>query len=197
MAKPNKNTFNLDDQIRKYKNELLRFQKMNRRLESQEVPQSNTREQQQETRNGQEDAQSPYASYRKYAEEHPRQGKLMVQTFTARRTYPVEGAVAEISKTFPTGKYVIATLTTDESGKTQEIILPTAQKILSEVPGQKQPYSTFDITITHPEYIGVRVKSVPVFQDVTAMQVIDLTPKSASPDGREFIEYTADQPFDL
>ncbi len=135
--------------------------------------------------------------YRAYVQEHPKIGQLQVQTLTARGTFPVPGATVEIFKAFPVGNYFIGKFETDNAGLTPKISVPTAEAILSLSPGVKQPYATFDAIITHPKFTEVRVHNIAVFENIVALQIVNMVPKSAVPDGRQYIEYSPSQYEDI
>lgn len=135
--------------------------------------------------------------FEEYVKEHPKEGKLRVQTLTARRTFPVANATVEISKRFNEEKYIIGTYKTDESGLTPIITVPTAQRLYSQEPGFKQPYSTFDAIITHPNFTEIRVRNIAVFEGVVSYQVVDMIPKAATPGAKPYIEYIVQQSLDM
>ena len=132
--------------------------------------------------------------YDAFREAFPDQGQLQVQVFTARRTYPVEGAEVVVSKRFPDGEFVISRSTTDGSGKGALVALPAQPSALSEHPGDAHPYTTYDVRVTHPNYAPVTIRDVTVFEGVRSLQKVDLVPVAALPDGMTEIEYTVGAP---
>lgn len=179
---------NLNDSISNYKKQLMNFYEKNNINESAVYTNSNWNS------NNQDTSLSPDAQYELYKKNHTALGKLLVKTYTARRTFPVKGAVVEVAKVFPTGKYIISKTFTNESGMTDILLLPTARKPLSLEPGDTEPYGTYTITVFHPNFVTTRIIDVPVFDETMSVQTIDLVPPSASPTGNEIIEYTAYRP---
>lgn len=113
-------------------------------------------------------------------------GTLKVQVYTARRTLPVEDATVAISRNTPEGEQEIVTLTTNNSGTTQTVSLPGVPASLTEVPGLNlehyfKQYS-YNIEVTHPDYVSVLFKNVPIFQGIQSIQSIDLIPKAIAQD---------------
>lgn len=141
-----------------------------------------------------EDQMTPEQQYLQFVQAHPARGKVKVETFTARRTFPVANATVEIAKLFPEGKYVIHTATTDNAGATSEIELPAPPRDLSEVPGSTEPYAVYNVTINHPDYGEVIVHNMPVFAEILSIQKIDLIPLSAIPQAQKPVEYTVIEP---
>lgn len=113
-------------------------------------------------------------------------GTLKVQAYTARRTRPVEGATVVISRSTPEGQQEIVTLTTDNSGITETISLPGVPASLTEVPGLDLSHYfneySYDIEVTHPDYVSVLFKNVPIFGGIHSIQSIDLVPKAIARD---------------
>lgn len=196
-----------DKLINKYKNEMLNYYSKTKNkstISNNEVipaqapvqtfvEESATQQPRNETRNLTEVEKL----FEEYVKEHPKDGKLKVQTLTARRTFPIENATVEISKRFKQGKYIIGTYETDKSGLTPIITVPTASKVYSQEPGLKQPYSTFDAIVTHPDFTEIRIRNIAVFEGIVSNQVIDMIPKSAMPSDKPYIEYTSQQDLDM
>ncbi|MEG1447768.1 MAG: hypothetical protein RR048_06490 [Oscillospiraceae bacterium] len=137
---------------------------------------------------------SPDAQFELYKKEHSALGKLVIKAYTARRAFPVEGSIVEVAKVFPTGKYIISRTTTNESGMTDTLLLPTARKPMSLEPGEPKPYATYTVTVYDPRFVPTRISNVPVFDDITSVQTVDLIPPAANSTGKEIIEYTAYEP---
>lgn len=132
--------------------------------------------------------------YCNYQKAYPKTGFLKVQTTIANGTFPISDVTVEVSKTFPTGRYVINTQMTDISGLTQPISLPAPPALISLTPGIKEPFASYDITLTHPKYTTVRIHNVPIYENQTTLQPVDLIPKTLTPEGQTVIEYTINPP---
>lgn len=140
---------------------------------------------------------TPEELYQIYQKENPQTGNLRVQAFTARRTYHVPDAVVEVSKNFPSGRYVIARMVTDQSGATEMISLPAPDKDLSEVPGNTHLFTRVDVKVKHKNFVETNFLDVPVFQGITSNQIADMMPLAAAPDGMRSIDLVEHEPTDL
>lgn len=109
-------------------------------------------------------------------------GALLVNVTTLRGTFPIEGAVVTVF----TGDYEeereIAKFVTDNSGRTEKIILDAKNKILSETAGNGIPYTTYNIYTAADGFVGQYNMNIPVFSGVTSLQNVDLILKSAAGD---------------
>lgn len=123
-------------------------------------------------------------------------GKILVQVFTARRTMPVPNAYVDIYYSADPSKKVVETMITDNAGRTEYVVVPAMPKELSEQPQTVTPYTTYNITATHPDFADVSVKDVAVFEGITAMLDIDMMPKNVAPNG-ESNDYVVIEPSDL
>ncbi len=115
-------------------------------------------------------------NYEEFLELNPKLGYIRVMATTARGSFPVESATVEISKCFRDGKRVFANLTTDESGQTRRVELPTPSKELSDTPDGGVPYASYDIVVDHPGFDLIYDYNAPVFEGITSVQPVDLTP---------------------
>lgn len=109
-------------------------------------------------------------------------GALLVNVTTLRGTFPVKGALVTVF----TGEYgrgdEIAKSFTDESGRTEKIMLDAKDKSLSETSGNGIPYTTYNIYTTADGFAGQFNMNIPVFSGVTSLQNVDLMPISAEGD---------------
>ena len=140
---------------------------------------------------------TPQEDYQTFKLKNPKTGYLKVRAMTARRTYPVEDAMIEVSKTFESGKYVIGTLITGIGGVSEVIELPAPDKSLSESPGNTDLFTTIDVIVSREGYIEMYYKNLPVFDGITSIQTADLLPISAASDGMTSIEVIEREPTDL
>ena len=101
-------------------------------------------------------------------------GKLQVKTVTALDALPVMDAVVVISSTNDDNRELVKVLRTDSSGKTDAIELYTLPQQLSEVPGNRTPFATYDIEVTKPGFIPIVSKDVPVFENATTLQTFEM-----------------------
>lgn len=71
---------------------------------------------------------------------------------------------------------VIARLTTDESGQTENITLPSPPFALSQAPGDVQPYASYNIEISAPGYETVRIEGTEVLSEAVSLQPVRMNP---------------------
>ncbi|MEG1687032.1 MAG: hypothetical protein RR276_04025 [Angelakisella sp.] len=141
---------------------------------------------------------TPAQQYEQFAAANPERGVIRLQALTARSTYPVPGVLVTIAKEFDSGEYVVATQRTNNAGLTDPVSVPAPPRSLSEQPGSTvSPASWYKVTLLHPKFATVISPSFPVFSGVSALQTIEMIPRSASPNGNEPIIYNVTEPSDL
>lgn len=103
-------------------------------------------------------------------------GTLQVSVISSIGMIPVENATVTISYTRDPDT-VLETLTTDSSGQTPIITLPTPPISLSLTPGAEfQPYSEYNITVTAEGYEPVLVSGSELLSGELALQPIVMNP---------------------
>lgn len=111
-------------------------------------------------------------------------GYLQVQVTSAGGSVPEEGALVLIYDYPDEGSgelsSLIRTLKTDISGQTEKIPLPTPPKSASQTPGEKKPYSSYNIEVVKDGFFTVEGVGVPVFDGVTSLQKVNLIPQGAN-----------------
>jgi len=132
-------------------------------------------------------------TYEVFRRKYPAEGYLKAQVYAGQQGFPIPGVQVEVSKQFARGMYVFDTQVTDVSGLTQPVALPTSPAALSQDPGHMQPYATYDIRLSHPDYTEVIVRNVGIFEGVVALQPMEMLPKGAAPGGRRMMEYNVRQ----
>lgn len=135
-----------------------------------------------------------HTEYQQYQKQYSRTGYLKTQALTARKTFPVQGVKVEVLKNLPSGTYTISTQQTDASGNTSPVKLPTLPSAESLDPGVAQPFVTYEVRFTHPNYTEVVVKDVPIYEDLTTFQQVEMIPTDVSPNGTQMIEYNTKAP---
>lgn len=120
-------------------------------------------------------------------------GLLAVNVTTAKGALPIAGA--HISVTDENGA-IMAFLTTDISGKTHAISLPTPPESLSENPENTlKPYAAYNVLVTAEGFYPVEVLKIPIFDTVQSIQPIDLVPlREYETDPHRTITYTTIEP---
>ena len=82
---------------------------------------------------------------------------------------------------------VIMTLTTDSSGQTEVVSLPSPPFSYSQDPNGGQPYSEYNIEITAPGYEPVSITGTEILPDVVALQPVQMIPEEISENPEEDI----------
>ena len=73
-------------------------------------------------------------------------GTIVTHIYTSRAQLPVQGAAVAVTQKAPGGKHVLLALrTSDESGKTAPIAIPTPAPAAGQAPGAEQPFALCDV----------------------------------------------------
>lgn len=108
-------------------------------------------------------------------------GRLIVTVTAGGGLFPVENAAVVISE--QSGSE-IAAVKTDESGKTPMLYLPAPDRDNSQRPQDSmnaaETRAQYNITVSSPGYVTAVVEGVSVFDDVTAIQKVDMLTLSAA-----------------
>ena len=86
----------------------------------------------------------------------PYTGNLTINVTSTQGLLPIQNASITISLT-GAPQSIVETATTNDSGQTRNITLPTPNPNYSAEPGQPMPYSEYNITVTAPGYESVTV----------------------------------------
>lgn len=117
-----------------------------------------------------------FATREAFLQMNPSVGYLRVQVSVAQQAYPVQNAHVEISKTFSGDKYVFFASQTDASGIVSRVTLPAPDRDLSSAPSALQPYATYDIFVSHPNFTDVYVPNCIVFATIETIQQVRMVP---------------------
>jgi hypothetical protein len=125
-----------------------------------------------------------------FLDANPSYGFLRVQVSVAQQAYPVQNATVEISKTFSQAKdkFVFFAAQTDASGIVPRVTLPAPDRDLSAAPSALQPYATYDVFVSHPNFTDVYIPNCIVFATIETIQQVRMVPK-------ESCRENPDQPF--
>ncbi len=116
----------------------------------------------------------------------PYAGGLKINVTSTVGLLPVRDATISISyKGMPDS--IIETLDTDESGLTEEIELPAPPLEYSLEPGERQPYSEYNIEVNAPGYEPVTVSGTEILPDTLAIQPIRMNPIEVEQEPEETI----------
>lgn len=124
---------------------------------------------------------NPEMEYINLQKDNESRGKIKVQTFMGRKTFPVPNVEIIISKVFDSGKYDIYNTITDESGQTREFEVPATPKIETENPDTEVNFVTYRVEAKHPDFVTVIYESIPVFEGRTSIQNVNMIMRSVSP----------------
>ncbi|MBE6606712.1 MAG: hypothetical protein E7635_06720 [Ruminococcaceae bacterium] len=107
-------------------------------------------------------------------------GNLIVRVSTAGGTIPLEGALVTVYAADGGDSSIIATRTTDSSGRTDKIVLETPPKELSETPdnGGVRPYAIYNIEVKSDGYYDAFNLELPVFDSITSILPVNMIPLS-------------------
>lgn len=114
-------------------------------------------------------------------------GTLRVSVISSVGMIPIENAAVVITYTRDP-ETVLDTLTTDNSGRTPVITLPTPPLTLSLSPGAElQPYSEYNITVTAEGYEPVLVSGSELLSGELALQPVVMNPLAVTNQPEEII----------
>lgn len=116
-------------------------------------------------------------SYESFLRSHPGRGSLKVQVSTARGTFPVPGAVVEVSRELDGVNQVLYKKTTDSSGIAERMPLP-AQPV-----GNSRRESTargsgtqYQVSVFHPLFRPLIGTTVEVYDGIETILPVALEP---------------------
>lgn len=105
----------------------------------------------------------------------PDNGTLQINVYSQNSLIPISGA--NITITGEAGnRPVREEITTNSSGQTQTLTLPTPPLEYSMIPQGQQPYSQYDITISAPGYETTSITGTQLLADELAIQNVRLVP---------------------
>ena len=104
-------------------------------------------------------------------------GRLVVRVSAASGAVPVSGATVVIrSSQSTTPITTLATLTTDESGLTEPILISTPPLSESLSPGGKQPFTEISTEVSAGGYVTSSNINIPIYPGITSIQPVTLIP---------------------
>ena len=112
-------------------------------------------------------------------------GTVIAQLYTAREALPL----ADVSVVFLQEREGVQTLlafrTTDANGKTEPVEVEAPAAEASRTPSDARPFGLVNLRIYHPDYYGVVVKNLSVFDGEQSIQYLELIPLPENGRGRE------------
>ena len=123
------------------------------------------------------------------------EGRLIVNVTTIKGLYPVKNALVTVFKGGADNMEVIASLNTDESGKTPVFTLPAPPAVLTESPENTvRPYAFYNILTEADGFIDNINYNATIFDGITALQNVNMIPLSKENNkpivSDEYEEYT-------
>lgn len=106
-------------------------------------------------------------------------GYLKVQAVTSRGFVPVEDATVTVSGTGAAAQALLNLQLTNSSGQTQPVSIDTPERSDSQSPDGAQGWTDVIVTVSHPDYDSVTVRTVQIFPGVTTLQEAVLIPRRA------------------
>ncbi len=105
----------------------------------------------------------------------PDNGSLQINVYSQNALFPISDATVVV--TSETGNTPVSErVTTNSSGQTQALTLPTPPLEYSMIPQEQQPYSQYDITISAPGYETTTITGAQLLANELAIQNVRLTP---------------------
>lgn len=107
-------------------------------------------------------------------------GFLVVEAKTANGALPVEGAKVSVyeysqEENDKSGALLYSVLT-DQDGMTPKLALDAKSKELSMAPGNKNPFTVYNIIVEKEGYYNNSYINAPIFQGITSVQPVELIP---------------------
>lgn len=103
-------------------------------------------------------------------------GKLVVRVFTANQAAPVKNASVLVSLEKADGDHLINSVKTNVDGETPVLDLPTVSFEESQTPEVKNPYASYRIRVSAPDFFTIDSINVPIFDKQTAIQPVEMLP---------------------
>lgn len=105
------------------------------------------------------------------------QGLLQVNVVSIVNNFPIENATIRISyKGNPDS--TVEQVSTNSSGQTEQVSLDAPPLEYSLTPGDQQPYSEYNLSISAPGYKPLVISGTEILPDATAIQPVAMEPES-------------------
>ncbi len=120
---------------------------------------------------------SAESSYEAFLRTHPGRGNLKVQVSTARGTFPVAGALVEVTKAFDGVERVLYKNVTDPSGIVERMMLPALPTGYSRQESTAEESGTqYQVSVYHPAFLPVRGSTVEIYDGIETILPVALQP---------------------
>ena len=117
-----------------------------------------------------------YTDWADFNSKNAHVGYIKIQTFAANDVFPVSNVLIVISGEINGVKREFYRVLTNADGVVERLPLPAPDVELSETPSSQAPYSSYDITASHPNYVTAKFKNVKIFDGIESLQSILLVP---------------------
>lgn len=116
-------------------------------------------------------------AYEKFQQTHPGRGGLRVQVSTARGTFPVSGALVEVTRVFDGVRRVLYKNFTDNSGIVGKMILPTLPVDYSRQEATAENSGTvYQVSVYHPGFVPLVDSDVEMYDRIETILPVALEP---------------------
>jgi hypothetical protein len=119
-----------------------------------------------------------YEDFDEFLDENPGRGSLEVQVFAASRAFPLRDARVAVIKNIGGRAYAFYDTRTDLSGIASDMMLPTKSRTLSERPENVAPFTTYSVSVEHPDYVNTTMAIVTIFDRVKSILPVEMVPMS-------------------
>ncbi len=124
-----------------------------------------------------EPQQDTDGAYEQFQRDHPGWGRLRVQVSTARGTFPVPGAMVQISRSLGVGERILYRSFTDNSGIVGNMILPTLPASFSQREETAEDSGTvYKVSVYAPGFIPLVDSEVKLYDGIETILPVSLEP---------------------
>lgn len=109
-------------------------------------------------------------------------GYLRAFVTTGRGALPVPNAQVIVTRVIDDEELLEQAARSDVSGYTPLFTLPAVSSLYSQVPGNASPYTYYTIYVRADGFYPVRLRNVPMYGGITAVQPVDLVPVAEGDD---------------
>lgn len=103
-------------------------------------------------------------------------GTVIAQLYTAREALPLEDVAVAVMQERDGVQALVAFRSTDANGKTEPVEIETPPEEASKSPSETRPFGVCNLRIYHPDYYGVVVRDVSVFEGQQSIEYLELIP---------------------
>jgi len=125
-------------------------------------------------------------------------GNLIIYTFMANETIPVENAVVTVTQSVYDKQLLLGVRLTDESGRTTPIKIETPDVEYSLQPQDTEiPFTSVDVRVDHPSTYTAITQNVQIFPGQVSLENVRLIPLEDNVKDDNRREYVDITPQDL